>query len=175
MLQWGLGQGRPWWRVISLTMEVPRFLRPKTQLWTFKLFRVWCYTYPLIHFIQLYKNAMTFWENARIFRNRGVQWDSFYGTEGVLKNNSAKKNSLPTLVWTCKHFRFDRKHARMPFTSFNSRVFSIETNVFTLGSIRIWVLQIGSLSNIPIYISDEKHNICVVRAVIYSVRTVIYS
>ncbi len=39
VLQWGVGQGRPWWWVIHLTMEGPQFFCKQTRLWTFKLFR----------------------------------------------------------------------------------------------------------------------------------------
>ena len=40
--------------------------------------------HTLIALIELYKNYMTFWENARFFPNWGVQWCHFFGTEGVL-------------------------------------------------------------------------------------------
>ena len=59
--------------------------------------------HTLIALIELYKNYMTFWENARFFPNWGVQWCHFFGTEGVWR-----------FYWRCIYctLSYDRKVAR---------------------------------------------------------------
>ena len=74
--------------------------------------------HTLIALIELYKNYMTFWENARFFPNWGVQWCHFFGTEGVFINLLApvyRYGILQYPVYFCTSIFFPKPGSRYAY------------------------------------------------------------